>query len=276
MPVVARLEVFGKLYQEAHAILDVVQVDELARRVHVPQRDADESGRDAGPRGLDGPCVGAGRAGFASRSPSTRSTWPAWTQAWPRPAWPQRLCCGSSASAFPAASGRLTGQPDPGRQDGPRPGGERPGGAGGQGLRAGSRAQFLAGNSAVVTQQYNIFWRVSLFSPTAGFLTRINTAVLLGYGGWLVAQGRLPLGAGLVVFAGLLDQFAARSNVATIVNSIQQSLIGARRVFEILDAPIDVRTPPTRCAGLASRGRSASRTFPSSMAASTRWCGTST
>jgi ATP-binding cassette subfamily B protein len=55
----------------------------------------------------------------------------------------------------------------------------------------------------------------------------------------------LPLGAGLVVFAGLLDQFAGQvNNVATIVNSIQQSLIGARRVFEILDAPVDVRSPP--------------------------------
>ncbi len=108
-----------------------------------------------------------------------------------------------------------------------------------------NRARFLALNSAVLTQQYNIFWQVSLFSPTAGFLTRINTAVLLGYGGWLVAHGRLPLGAGLVVFAGLLDQFAGQvNNVATIVNSIQQSLIGARRVFEILDAPIDVRSPP--------------------------------
>jgi ATP-binding cassette subfamily B protein len=107
-----------------------------------------------------------------------------------------------------------------------------------------NRAKFEALNRSVLTQQYDIFWWVSLFSPTAGFLTRINTTVLLGYGGWLVAQGRLPLGAGLVVFAGLLDQFAGQvNNVATIVNSVQQSLIGARRVFEILDAPIEVRSP---------------------------------
>jgi len=78
-----------------------------------------------------------------------------------------------------------------------------------------------------------------------GFLTRINMMVLLGYGGWLVAQGRLPLGAGLVVFAGLLEQFSGQvNNVATIVNSVQQSLIGARRVFEILDAPIEVKSAP--------------------------------
>jgi ATP-binding cassette subfamily B protein len=108
-----------------------------------------------------------------------------------------------------------------------------------------NRERFEAGNTAILTQQYNIFWLVSLFSPTAGFLTRINTIVLLGYGGTLVARGSLPLGAGLVVFAGLLDQFAGQvNNVAAIVNSVQQSLIGAKRVFEILDAPVDVRSPP--------------------------------
>jgi ATP-binding cassette subfamily B protein len=69
--------------------------------------------------------------------------------------------------------------------------------------------------------------------------------VLLGYGGWLVMNGRLPLGTGLVVFAGLLEQFSGQvNNIATIVNSVQQSLIGARRVFEILDAPIEVKSAP--------------------------------
>ena len=104
------------------------------------------------------------------------------------------------------------------------------------------RARFDAANQACYDQQLGIFWRVSLFSPAVGFLTRINMMVLLGYGGWLVIQGRLPLGAGLVVFAGLLEQFSGQvNNIATIVNSVQQSLIGARRVFEILDAPVEVQ-----------------------------------
>jgi ATP-binding cassette subfamily B protein len=69
--------------------------------------------------------------------------------------------------------------------------------------------------------------------------------VLLGYGGWLVAHDRLPLGTGLIVFAGLLEQFSGQvNNVANIVNSVQQSLIGARRVFEILDAPVEVKSAP--------------------------------
>jgi len=115
----------------------------------------------------------------------------------------------------------------------------------GFGREAEDRARFDAANSAVFEQQRSIFWQVSLFSPVVGFLTRVNTLVLLGYGGWLVAHNQLPLGAGLVVFAGLLDQFSGQvNNVATIVNSVQQSLIGARRVFEILDAPVDVKSAP--------------------------------
>jgi len=69
--------------------------------------------------------------------------------------------------------------------------------------------------------------------------------VLLGYGGWLVAHDELPLGTGLIVFSGLLEQFSGQvNNVANIVNSVQQSLIGARRVFEILDAPVEVKDAP--------------------------------
>jgi ATP-binding cassette subfamily B protein len=104
------------------------------------------------------------------------------------------------------------------------------------------RAKFETANQLVYDQQRSIFWQVSLFTPAVGLLTRVNTIALLGYGGWLVVHNQLPLGAGLVVFAGLLDQFSGQvNNVANIVNSVQQSLIGARRVFEILDARVEVR-----------------------------------
>ncbi len=115
----------------------------------------------------------------------------------------------------------------------------------GFGREAEDRVKFEVANQAVVTQQRSIFWRVSLFSPAIGLLTRINMLVLLGYGGWQVMQGRLPLGTGLIVFAGLLEQFSGQVNsVAGLVNSVQQSLIGARRVFEILDAPVEVASAP--------------------------------
>jgi len=104
---------------------------------------------------------------------------------------------------------------------------------------------FQASNEAVRTQQQNIFWRVSVFVPSIGMLTQVSLVVLLAYGGHLVITGELALGTGMVVFAGLLQQFAAQiSNVAQIANTIQQSLVGARRVFEVLDAPVEIVSRP--------------------------------
>jgi ATP-binding cassette subfamily B protein len=106
------------------------------------------------------------------------------------------------------------------------------------------RCRFGERNQEVLLQQNGIFHKVSLFTPLINFLTQANLAVLLFYGGWLVYRGELALGSGLVVFAGLLQQFSAQaSSVATVANSMQQSLIGAGRVFEILDAPVEIRSP---------------------------------
>jgi ATP-binding cassette subfamily B protein len=104
-------------------------------------------------------------------------------------------------------------------------------------------AAFAVVTGAVRNQQRQIFWRISLFGPGMDLLTQCNLAILLCYGGWLVINGELPLGTGLVVFSGLLQQFSGQvSNISTIINSVQQSLIGAKRVFEVLDAPLEVAT----------------------------------
>lgn len=102
-------------------------------------------------------------------------------------------------------------------------------------------ARFAVDNRAVKDQQRGIFWRVSLFGPAIGYMTQINLVILLAYGGWLVTQDELALGSGLVVFAGLLQQFSSQvANLTNIANSVQQSLSGARRVFEILDTPVGI------------------------------------
>jgi ABC-type multidrug transport system fused ATPase/permease subunit len=109
----------------------------------------------------------------------------------------------------------------------------------------GQIARFAAANRAVETQKEGIFWQISLFQPAMGFLTQVNMIVLLGYGGWLVIHGRLALGEGLFVFANLLQQFANQvGQITNITNSIQASLTGAQRVFEVLDAPVDIASRP--------------------------------
>ena len=116
-------------------------------------------------------------------------------------------------------------------------------------------ARFRKANQEVQEQQQRIFWRVSLFTPSIEFLTSLNLVALLGYGGYLVIQGELPLGTGLIVFSGLLQQFSGQvSKVANIVNNLQQSLSAARRVFEVLDAPVEVHSRPNAQAVERLRG----------------------
>jgi ATP-binding cassette subfamily B protein len=59
-----------------------------------------------------------------------------------------------------------------------------------------NREKFEEGNAAILAQQYNIFWLVSLFSPTAGFLTRINTIVLSATAGCWSRAARCPWARG--------------------------------------------------------------------------------
>ena len=106
-------------------------------------------------------------------------------------------------------------------------------------------ASFARANQLLREQKQGIFTSISLYQPLMGLLTRLNMLVLIGYGGYLVIQGRLQLGAGLFVFANLLHEFAAQvGQITNIANTIQSSLTGAERVFEVLDAPIQIQTRP--------------------------------
>ena len=105
--------------------------------------------------------------------------------------------------------------------------------------------QFEAANQQVSAQQRKIFWDLSVFTPGSQFLSQLSLVILFAYGGWLFVQGKIPLGGGLVVFAGLLQQFTGQvANLTNLANTVQQSLAAARRVFEVLDTPVDVQSRP--------------------------------
>jgi ATP-binding cassette subfamily B protein len=105
--------------------------------------------------------------------------------------------------------------------------------------------RFADGNDRVSDQQRRIFWDLSIFAPGTQFLSQISLVILFAYGGWLYVHDRIALGGGLVVFAGLLQQFTGQvANLSTIANSVQQSLAAARRVFEVLDTEAEVQSKP--------------------------------
>src|SRR5208282_3296729 len=105
--------------------------------------------------------------------------------------------------------------------------------------------RFEEANDLVSSQQRKIFRDLSVFTPGTQMLSQLSLVILFAYGGWLYAQGKIPLGGGLVVFAGLLQQFTGQvATISTIANSVQQSLAAARRVFEVMDTPVEVQSRP--------------------------------
>lgn len=102
-------------------------------------------------------------------------------------------------------------------------------------------ARFASANARIRSQKHEIFRRLSLYQPVMGFLTQVNQLILIGYGGYLVIQGDLPLGTGMFVFANLMSEFAGQvGQIVNIANTIQTSLTASERVFEILDAPVEI------------------------------------
>jgi ATP-binding cassette, subfamily B, bacterial len=116
--------------------------------------------------------------------------------------------------------------------------------------------RFEEANRQVSDQQKRIFRDLSLFTPLTQVLSQLSLVILFAYGGWLYVQGRIPLGGGLVVFAGLLQQFNGQvANITTIANSVQQSFTAARRVFEVLDTPSEVLNRPNAIVPARLSGR---------------------
>jgi ATP-binding cassette subfamily B protein len=116
--------------------------------------------------------------------------------------------------------------------------------------------RFAGAVQKIRSEREGIFRRISTFQPIMGGLTQINMLVLIGYGGYLVVHGSIPLGAGLFVMANLLHEFAAQvGNITNIANTIQSSLIGAERVFQVLDAPVAIPNPANPVPLGRARGR---------------------
>jgi len=84
----------------------------------------------------------------------------------------------------------------------------------------------------------------SAFSPAVELLSTVATALVIGYGGWLVLGGSLTVGA-LAAFLLYMQQFFRPLQFAAASYTLMQSaLAGAERVFGILDEPVEPEDAP--------------------------------
>jgi subfamily B ATP-binding cassette protein MsbA len=84
----------------------------------------------------------------------------------------------------------------------------------------------------------------AMASPFTETLTAVGTIILLWYGARLVLVTGEISGEAFIIFLGLsLRLYAPVKYLAKFPALIQPGLVGAERIFEFMDAPVDIRDP---------------------------------
>jgi len=95
-------------------------------------------------------------------------------------------------------------------------------------------ARYAQSGGEVLRARLGLTWQESLFSVTVTAVTLAGTALVLIVGGLHVLDGRLSTGSLLVVIAYLAAVYNPISALAHTTGSLQQAVVSARRVREIL------------------------------------------
>jgi ABC-type multidrug transport system fused ATPase/permease subunit len=95
-------------------------------------------------------------------------------------------------------------------------------------------ARFSRSGDETMKARLGLTWQESLFSVGVSAITLAGTALVLIVGGLHVLNGGLTLGALLVVIAYLAAVYNPISAIAHTTGSLQQAVVSARRVREIL------------------------------------------
>jgi ABC-type multidrug transport system fused ATPase/permease subunit len=84
----------------------------------------------------------------------------------------------------------------------------------------------------------------STYFPALRFLALLGTALVLGFGAWMVANGQVTLGT-LVAFLAYSTSFYEPLNRLTeIDNILQQAIAAGERIFELMDEVSDIQDAP--------------------------------
>ncbi|GGO81575.1 ABC transporter ATP-binding protein [Nonomuraea cavernae] len=99
-------------------------------------------------------------------------------------------------------------------------------------------------------------WLSGMYGPLVQVLETVCLIIVLGFGAWQIAQGRLTLG-GLLAFAAYLAMlYPAVQSLGQIALTVSEAAAGSDRVLEILDARPAVTDRPVAVPLISrSRGR---------------------
>jgi ATP-binding cassette subfamily B multidrug efflux pump len=104
--------------------------------------------------------------------------------------------------------------------------------------------RFATSNRVLFNARVRVLSEWSKIMPTTNLLIATGTILILWFGGRMVLQGDLTIGA-LVAFNGYMLMLAAPAQQLTwVVNIAGEAVAGVQRAFEVLDTPPAIQSPP--------------------------------
>ena len=95
----------------------------------------------------------------------------------------------------------------------------------------------------------------SKIMPTTGWLTTASIILILWFGGQMVMNGTLTVGAIVAFNAYILMLAEPAQQLTALVNAGGEAAAGAQRVFEVLDTQPAIQTPPNALQSHTLRGQ---------------------
>ncbi len=106
------------------------------------------------------------------------------------------------------------------------------------------RDKFARPNRRLWSARVDMLARWGLFMPTMTILVMAATVLILWFGGQMVMAGQLSLGELVAFNAYLLLLAAPVQGLGFLVQAVGEAVAGGQRLFEILDLPEDIQSPP--------------------------------
>ncbi len=104
--------------------------------------------------------------------------------------------------------------------------------------------RFDQGNRQLFRARLTVIGEWSKIMPTSQFLIILSTILILWFGGQMVLRGEMTIGEVVAFNSYLLLLASPIQQLTWLVNSAGEAVAGARRVFEVLDQPFEIQSPP--------------------------------
>ena len=104
--------------------------------------------------------------------------------------------------------------------------------------------RFSRANRALYHQRVKVFAEFAKLFPTTHLLVTLGTILILWFGGNMVLRGEMTIGEIVAFNAYLLLMAQPAQQLAWMVNLAGEAAAGLNRIFEVLDHPPEIQSPP--------------------------------